>query len=536
MWEQLRQRWDGIAPGQRKLITVLGLATVLTGGASLLVMRSRGAMTTLYTGLAPAETREIVAELSRQGIEYKVTNDETGLSVPLRLEAQARMRLASAGLPRSTPEKGWEIFGEGGLAVTKPQQRALQIRALQGELSRSIASLDSVSKAAVHISLKEDSPFLDQREPAKAAVLLHLKPGQHLSREQASAVAYLVARSVPDLQTAQVTIMDEKGNLLFSDNIARGSQASDGKGSLEQDIERRVQSQLDMTFGLGKTIARATAVLETERSELTKTTYKGPGEQGAGLPSKESTESEVMSGTGAGKAGGGVPGTEGLFGNTKGPGGATPGGNGAYKRDRTDRNYLVDEEKVVTVKPGGGLRRLTLGIFVDQALADSLADIKAVAASAAGIDPKTDSITVAAVKFAPSPTESFKATSRTEMIKSILRLLLNSLALLIGLLTLRSIISALRPAPELGGAFAGADGTLPGGDLPLLTDGTSHTAVEGVEEPRLLDAVIADPVEPEPLPVLPPPPTVDPVAAIESSPVDEIASVLRNWLEGDHHE
>jgi flagellar M-ring protein FliF len=540
MLETLRQRWEAINPSQRKLITVLGLATALTAGGALFALKSRGAMTPLYSGLAPAETREIVTELSRQGIDYKVSGDETSVSVPTRQEPVARMKLAAAGLPRSAPEKGWEIFGDGGLAVTKPQQRALQIRALQGELARSISSLESVSKASVHISLKEDTPFIEQREPAKAAVLLHIKPGAHLGREQATSIAYLVARSVPDLETAQVTILDEKGNLLFSDNVARGSNDGDTSHEVERELERRVQSQLDQTFGLGKTIVRATVSIESERSEVTRQVYKTPEGQTAGVPAKDTTETEDYSGSGPpGGRAGGAPGTGANLMADAGRAGA--GGNaGRYTRSNTTKELLYNEEKEVLVKPAGGIQRITLGIFVDDALKDSTTKIQTVAGSAAGIDTKRgDTVSVETVKFAPSPTDSFSSSSRMEMIKTVLRLILNTLALVIGLLTLRSIIAALRPAQALHGSFVADDGLAGDGDMPLLTGGSGSPRAA---EPALLEdgAAVGGPLRElaAPKPELPPVPTPaeqtaeELIGRVEHSPVDDIAEVLRHWLEG----
>jgi len=544
MLEALKQRWDAVAPGQRKLITVMGLATALTAAGGLASWRVRGTMTPLYAGLSPVETREIAAELSRQGFDCKVSTDETTISVPAHTEPIARMKLAAAGMPRSAPEKGWEIFGEGGLAVTKPQQRALQIRALQGELARSIASLANVKKAAVHITLREDSPFIEQREPAKAAVLVHLKPGSRLTREQATAVAYLVARSVPDLETAQVTILDEKGNLLFSDNVASEGGGGDMTRNLEREIEQRVQSQLDITFGLGKTSVRATATLQTERSEVSRTTYKQPEGAQNGLAKKESSDAEDYIGAGAARAGGGVPGTgANLFGEAV-KGGAGGVGSGSYTRRNIQKEYGINEEKEVKVKPGGGLQRLTLGIFVDQALQGELSKIETVARNAAGLDTQRgDSISVEAVKFAPTATDTFRNTSRLEMIKAILRLVLNSLALVIGLLTLRSIVAALRPVPEMPPSFGG-DGemALTETDLPLLTDQSLESGPPD-EDARLIDtgvhaeevtagirSLLAEPA-PEPVAV-----AEAVLAKVESTPADDIAAVLRHWLEAEGDE
>ncbi|MBI5834023.1 MAG: flagellar M-ring protein FliF [Armatimonadetes bacterium] len=566
MVETFRQRWEQMGSGQRKLLGAMGLAMVLTT-VGMLAMRSRGAMTPLYSGLSPAESREIVAELARQGVQYKVSADETSIEVPSRSEPAARMQLAAAGLPRTTPTEGWEIFGKGGLAVTKGQQQAMQVRALQGSLERSIASLDNVSKANVHITLKEDSPFLDNKQPAKAAVMLTLGKGGQLGRDQAQAIAYMVARSVPDLETAQITILDSKGNLLFSDNVARGSGSGESAQTIEREIERRVQSQLDETFGLGKTKVRLTATMETERSEVTKTTYTTPNGAATGIAGKETMEQEDYSGNGTpGAKPGAVPG---MAGNVIGGAGAAgaAGGAGRYTKRNEQRDFLVNEERQVTVKPGGALQRLTLGVFVDEGLKDAEEKIKAVASTAAGIDEKRgDVVNVATVKFAPSATEAFKSAGRMDMIKTILRLILNSLAMIIGLLTLRSIISALKPGSEVAGSFVpGSEPLLESGragEVKMIADQGGVTVEDaGVvgDERRLVDASGQSPIDAHlaaadgsPLNAAeraralglthaPAEPEVHETAEeiigrVETSPVDDIAEVLRHWLEGDSNE
>lgn len=537
MWNTVLERWQHAEPGQRKLVVTLTIALLLTAGGSTMLVKSRGAQSTLYTGLAPTETREIAAELAKQGLDFSVSEDETSITVPTRLESRARMRLASAGLPRSSPEKGWEIFGEGGLAVTKPQQQAMQIRALQGELSRSIASLDNVSKAAVHISLKQDSPFLTEQQPAKAAVLLHLKGNGALSPEQAMAIAHLVAKSVPDLETAQVTILDEKGNLLFSDNVA---QSNDGGGAkeAERELERRVQSQLDLVFGLGKAIVRAKIETSTERSEVRRTRYEPAAGTRQGIAASESVEQEDYDGNGGARGPAGVPGIGGNLFNETNPG-AQGNQGGRYTKSRQETDFKVNEEQEVLIRPGGGVSRMTLGIFVDESLAESLDKIESVARSAAGIDEQRgDRLSIEAVKFAASGVDDLKTVGRNEMLKTIARLILNSLALIIGLLTLKSIIAALKPQePELDPAMFAAQPQLAGiAGPPMLTGATagglSGTAVGG-EVRELMSATGDDVIDPHFEPEMTGMTPEEMLTRVESTAVDDVAEVLRHWLEGD---
>lgn len=535
MLQQLRVRWEAIEPNQKRTFTVLAttfLAVALVGG---FVLRTRGAMTVLYSNLSPTESREIAAELSRMGIEARISDDEAGIMVPAADEPKARMRLAGLGLPHSSPPGDWDLFDRSGLAVTESQQEAMKIRALQGSLARSIASLDVVAKAAVHITLPERSPFLEDSKPAKAAVLLHLKGGRGLDRQQAQAIAFLVSNSVPDLGPENVTILDEKGALLFSDNVAFDGDG--GTKKVEQQLQAEVQSLLDATFGIGKTIVRAAVDLETDRVETVAVDYQ-PADvnEGTGLPASETTTSEDARGLGTERAGGGAGTTANLF--AAQPGGAGGGGVGEYNRTETERTFDNPRTETVTVKPPGGVKRISLGIFIDEGLAEQQTKIETVARAAAGIDTQRgDTVSVEAVKFATTELGQLNAVSRFESIKTIVRWILNAVALIVGLILLKSMVVAMANAQPGSGLFATADGRLAveagNGELKLLSDKAAlealraHMNANGAQLP----ALTMEPDEYEPPP--PPPPPVDEVVrSMQARPVDDIAEVVRHWLEG----
>ncbi|MBI2302773.1 MAG: hypothetical protein HYU66_28030, partial [Armatimonadetes bacterium] len=308
------------------------------------------------------------------------------------------------------------------------------------------------------------------------------------------------------------------------------------------------------------------------RTEIKRTTYTPADNQREGVAGKETVETEEYDGPGSARAGG-VPGTgANLFGEAKLPAGAA-GGQGRYTRNKSDRDYMVNQQQEVIVKPGGGLKRISLGIFVDESLSGDKNKVESVARSAAGLDSQRgDTISVEAVKFSPSSTDALNGVGRADMVRNIARLVLNALAMIIGLLTFRSILGALKPAPTVGGFQGGPELSHLGSPVPLLTDGgaphglpalTSPSAaltgmshptgatpmdhnegpgltlprdLSGRDELPLLDAPMDVYDDDLVVPVATGPTPEEMIGRVETAIIDDIAEVLRHWLEGDLNE
>ncbi len=180
--------------------------------AGIMVMK-RDPYQTLFSDLQPEDSKAVSKKLSEQNIPYTLSDDATTVTVPGSMVAAARMTLAKEGIP-GQDVVGFEKFDGSTLGMSSYVQRIQYIRAMQGELTRSIQRLAAVKHARVHISLPPKKVFLEEEEPPKASVVLELKHGQELSKSEVFGIAHLVASAVEGLKVNQVTIVDTNGKFL----------------------------------------------------------------------------------------------------------------------------------------------------------------------------------------------------------------------------------------------------------------------------------------------------------------------------------
>src|SRR5689334_2633275 len=159
----------------------------------------------LFSQLTQADAASIVDQLRRQKVPYVLADDGTTIEVPASQVHETRLRLMSSGMPLAGGI-GFEIFDKQGLGATEQSQRVSYQRALQGELARTIATLENVKSARVHLVLPESSLFKRDKQNATAAVTLTMKPGHTIGQPQIAGVQRLVSASVPGLEPARVII------------------------------------------------------------------------------------------------------------------------------------------------------------------------------------------------------------------------------------------------------------------------------------------------------------------------------------------
>jgi len=231
----------------------------------------------LYSNLESAEAAEVTGFLAEKKISYKITGNGSVIEVPEGDLYEARMALASEGLPHSGTV-GYSIFDETNLGMTEFLQKLNFRRALEGELSRTITALNEVQAARVHIVIPEDRLFSEQQEEATASVVLKLKHRNGLSQNQLAGISHLVAASVEGLHPGNITVIDYDGNLLSSDNggdemAAMSATQIDLAQQVERDLERKAQTMLDGVLGAGKSIVRVTAELNFDQYSRTSENY-----------------------------------------------------------------------------------------------------------------------------------------------------------------------------------------------------------------------------------------------------------------------
>src|ERR1700726_4527556 len=209
----------------RQLMTIAIVAIAVVGGVMGFSRWEReSGLRPLYSGLAPEDASAIVQKLHEGGVDYKITNNGTELLAPEDKVPELRLEMAGLGLPK-TGRIGFEIFDKTNFGITDFAEHVNYRRAVEGELERSIMALAEVQQARVHVTLPKESVFLEQREAAKASILVGLRPGASLSSQNVAAVANLVSSAVEGLTPEAISIVDMRGNLL---NRARRDGLADG--------------------------------------------------------------------------------------------------------------------------------------------------------------------------------------------------------------------------------------------------------------------------------------------------------------------
>src|SRR6202162_3914777 len=198
----------------RQLVTIAIVAIAVAGGVMAFSRWEReSGLRPLYSGLAPEDASAIVQKLHEGGVDYKIVNNGTELLAPEDKVPELRLEMAGLGLPK-TGRIGFEIFDKTNFGITDFAEHVNYRRALEGELERSIMAISDVRQARVHVTLPKDSVFTDAREPAKASVLVGLRPGTRLSQQNVVAITNLVSSAVEGLSPESISVVDMHGNLL----------------------------------------------------------------------------------------------------------------------------------------------------------------------------------------------------------------------------------------------------------------------------------------------------------------------------------
>lgn len=264
--------------GRRRLIlmgsTAIGLTAALVIGLS--VSMSEPYRTLVADGNA-ATTAEMLAELEQAGFSPRLSGDGTVLSLPEGDIARARMALAQAGLP-AEGAAGWELFDQSsGLGMNSFLQQINRLRALEGELARSIKTLDNIEDARVHLVLPDREAFSQERPEPSSSVVVHARRGTQINREQAVAIRSLVAAAVPRLSPDRVTILDGSGQAILTEEDANNESGfATLRAQTEERLRRNVETILAAHVGAENVRVRVTADLETSREVVVSETFGIP--------------------------------------------------------------------------------------------------------------------------------------------------------------------------------------------------------------------------------------------------------------------
>ncbi|WP_214608766.1 flagellar basal-body MS-ring/collar protein FliF [Noviherbaspirillum denitrificans] len=356
---------------------MLGVAAVVGVMSGVWLWSQQPDYRVLFSNFSDRDGGAIVAALQQANVPYKFADGGGAILVPANQVHDVRLKLASQGLPKGG-NVGFELMENQKLGVSQFLEQVNFQRALEGELARSIQSLGAVQAARVHLALPKASVFVRDQQKPTASVLLNLHPGRTMDPQQVSAIVHLVASSVPELPTKNVTVVDQNGNLLSESGKPAGANGLDPTQlkyvqELQQSIVKRIESIVTPIVGPNNVRAEATADVDFSHSEQAAETYKPNGQPNAStIRSQQSSESQSNSPLGAS----GVPGalsnqpqpnaTAPIAGSPQQSGTQTAAAasSGNVQKDMTV-NYEVDKTVRYVQQPMGGIKRLSVAVVVN---------------------------------------------------------------------------------------------------------------------------------------------------------------------------
>jgi flagellar M-ring protein FliF len=363
-------------PASAKMKLGIGLAGLVAVIVAIGLWSSQGDYRVLFANLPDKEGGAVVAQLATMQVPYKFAEGGTAILIPAERVNDVRLKLAAAGLPKSSVI-GFELMDNAKFGQTQTQERVNLQRALEGELTRTISSIDAVESARVHLALPNQNGFFREQQKPSASVVLMLRGGRTLDRSQLAGIVHLVASSVPELQTKDVSVLDQTGALLTenSDHNVQGLDASQLQyvNEMESGYTKRIQELLEPVVGRENLRASVTADIDFSQSEATSEQFK-PNQN----PSDATIRSQQLNDTGG--SGSTVPsGVPGASSNQPPVGATAPingasaplqaaqGGTvGANGHRETVTNFEVDRTVRVTHNASGLVRHLNAAVVVNQ--------------------------------------------------------------------------------------------------------------------------------------------------------------------------
>ncbi|MBE0539884.1 MAG: flagellar M-ring protein FliF [Verrucomicrobia bacterium] len=360
---QLQALWQQLGVNQRVSLA-LAAAFVVLGLGGLVVWSSRADYALLYGKLDEAEAAKVIAALDDAKIRYRVSRAGGAISVPADKVHVMRMQLAAKGIPRGEGV-GFEIFDKPNFGISDFVQRANYLRAVQGELARTISQVDSIESARVMIVMPENRLLVDNRKQPTASVFVRVHGSGTLPPSNVNAIRFLVANAVEGLTVNHVSVVDNQGNVL-SDNSEHDSVAGltttqlTARRNLEQYFSRKAEDLLDKVLGPGQSVVRVSADISFDSLSRVEEKYDPEGQV---LRISTINDEDVDSATTT--ANGGAPGvvinsqTE-----TNAAAAASPSNSNRTRKKVTNNQYEINKTVSNILQTPGDLKRLSAAVFI----------------------------------------------------------------------------------------------------------------------------------------------------------------------------
>jgi flagellar M-ring protein FliF len=530
--------------------------TLTIVGVSLLVVfsflsyrLSEPVMSTLYNNLSSEDSAAVVTELGLLGAKFEVKSGGSEIMVESPDVLKMRMLLAQKGLPDKANIVGYEVFDkESMLGTSNFVMNVNLVRALEGELSRTIAALGSIKSARVHLVIPRKDVFKRNNYESSASVVLTLNNLLDVPKEEAQAVRHLVSAAVPGLSPSKITIVDSNGRILAKarNEDENGSESSsdsaDSKFQMEERYRNKINNMIEQVVGVGKVDARVTVDMSFERSTQVEERYDPDGQVAR---STQTTESIANSS-------GGASGEVSVANELTGAGGA--GGGSSENNQKTDEVTNFEISKTITnkINEGGEVQKVSVAVLVDGTYTknadgvdiyaprtdEQLDQIKTLVRSAVGYDEaRGDKVDVINMQFSQARPEIIQDEGPLDWLKRDLDSIIKTAVL--GIVAILTIMLVIKPlvnkafdvsasdieAQELrsmasnealsqAAAAAGGGGGFGGGGGPMMQGG-------GDEGQQMNLDVIQSKIDYSP--------TQKVNDLIDNNP-EETLSIIRSWL------
>ncbi len=499
-------------------------------------------MDLLFSNLDPNDSNQIVAQLAQQNIPHEIKANGAQIFVPADKVGQARISLASQGLPGGGTV-GYEIFDDANaLGTTNFMQNISLVRALEGELARTIRSLKTVHSARVHLVLPQRKLFSRDKQESTASVIIKMRGSGRLNSEQISAIQHLVASAVPELDPARVSLVDDKGNLLARGDendteTARANDLVERKIAFESRLVREITDLLTKSVGPGKVQVRIDADLDFDRISTTEEVFNPDGQVVRSTntvdESSLSEESEA---------------TQPVTVATNLPDGASDGEGGPKSSNRESRteevvNFEISKKVTNHIRESGTVKRLSVAVLVDGLREENddgdmiykprpaaeMENLAKLVSSAIGFNAERgDTVEVINMQFADvdleveEPLDLFFGLQKNDLLRIAEWVVLTILALLVILLVVRPLL--MRAFEALPAAAAAAEQKLleeaalaaPALAAPEAPPEAAEEFEELIDIDRVEGRVKAS--------------SVKKVGEIVEKHPEEALSIIRNWM------
>ncbi len=369
----IKEYWTSRSKKQRIMMISSAVLFIITV-AVLTFFLTRTTLVPLYSNLSPSETGSIKENLDGRGITSEIADGGTTIKVPEDLVDTLKVELAAEGLPQSG-SIDYSFFSQNaGIGTTENEFKVLKLDAMQTELATLIKGIDGINDAKVMINLPQTGIFVsDQTQEASASIVLQTKPGYQFEQNQIKALYQLVSKSVPNLPTDNIVIMNQNFEYfdLENNNNLIGSvyvNQQEIKKEIERDLQRRVQNMLGTLMGQDKVVVSVTADLDftqENREENLVTPVDEENMEGIAISAQKITEAF----TGEGSQAGGTPQAEGS-GDVPGYAEGTAG-NGDYEKVDDTINYEVNRIRKEIVESPYKIRDLGIQVMVEPPDADN---------------------------------------------------------------------------------------------------------------------------------------------------------------------